>query len=135
MDIGFIARTIKTAAALGLLIIIFGSYYYGFQASLSVFTGLVWGMVNLYFLEKLIRSALRPDGVDKTTALVVMFIKFPLLYASGYFMVTSEYFDAILLLIGFSVVLLVMVLKAVGRTILKLDNMDMSNRKESLKSV
>ena len=135
MDIGFIARTIKTAAALGLLIIIFGSYYYGFPEALSVFTGLVWGMVNLYFLEKLIRSALRPDGVDKTTALVVMFIKFPLLYASGYFMVVSDYFNPILLLIGFSVVLLVMVLKAVGRTILKLDNVDMSNRKESLKSV
>jgi len=92
-------------------------------------------MVNLHFLEKLIRSALRPDGVDKTSALVYLFIKFPLLYAAMYFMVTSEFFNAILLLVGFTTVLLVIVLKAAGRVLLKLDNNDMKNRQESLKSV
>jgi hypothetical protein len=135
MDMSFVGRTLKTTGMLALLILIFGSYYYGFQPTLSVFTGIIWGMVNLYFLSLLIRATIRPEGPDKISALVLLFIKFPLLYVSGYLMVVSEYFDAILLLIGFTAVLLVIFLKAVGRTILKLDNLDVSNKKESLKSV
>nr|MBN2278681.1 hypothetical protein [candidate division Zixibacteria bacterium] len=135
MDTGFITRTLKTSGLLALLILIFGSFYYGFVSALSVFTGIIWGMINLHFLERLVRSSLRPDGVDKTTALVMLLVKFPLLYAAGYFLVTSDYFNPVLLLIGFTVVLLVIVLKAVGRTILKMDNTDIKNRQESLKSV
>ncbi|RKX28573.1 MAG: hypothetical protein DRP46_08450, partial [Candidatus Zixiibacteriota bacterium] len=67
--------------------------------------------------------------------LIFLFIKFPLLYAALYFMVTSTFFDTILLLVGFTIVLLVIVLKAAGRVLLKLDNNDMKNRQESLKSV
>ena len=135
MDVGFVERTLKTAGILSLLVLIFGSFYYGFYPSLSVFTGIIWGMVNLYFLSMLVRSTLRPDGVDKTTALVVLFLKFPLLYAAGFFMITSDFFDPILLLIGFTVVLLIIVLKAFGRVILKLDETDLKNKRESLKSV
>jgi len=135
MDTGFITRTLKTSGLLALLILAFGSFYYGFVPSLSVFTGIIWGMVNLHFLERLVRNSLRPDGVDKSTALVMLFIKFPLLYAAGYFLVTSDYFNPVMLLIGFTVVLLVIVLKAVGRSILKMDNSNLKNRQESLKSV
>jgi len=56
MDIGFIERTLRTAGILSLLILIFGSFYYGFIPSLSVFTGLIWGIVNLYFLSLLVRA-------------------------------------------------------------------------------
>jgi hypothetical protein len=135
MDVGFVERTLKTVGILALLVLAFGSFYYGFYPSLSVFTGIIWGMVNLYFLSLLVRSTLRPDGVDKMTALVILFLKFPLLYAAGYFMITSNFFDPILLLIGFTVVLLVIVLKAFGRVILKLDETDLKNRQESPKSV
>ncbi|UCD95194.1 MAG: hypothetical protein JSU69_03850 [Candidatus Zixiibacteriota bacterium] len=135
MDVGFVDRTLKTAGILSLLVLTFGSFYYGFYPSLSVFTGIIWGMVNLYFLSLLVRSTLRPDGVDKATALVVLFLKFPLLYAAGFFMITSDFFDPILLLIGFTVVLLVIVLKAFGRVILKLDETDLKNKRENLKSV
>ena len=122
MDISFIERTLRTSGLLSLVILIFGSFYYGFIPSLSVFTGLIWGIVNLYFLSLLIRSTLRPDEVNKTSALVLLFIKIPLLYLTGYFMITSTLFDPILLLIGFSVLLLVIVLKAIGRTIMNLDH-------------
>ena len=134
MDIGFINRTLRTTGILSLLILLFGSFYYGFYPSLSVFSGIIWGMINLYFLDRLIRSAMRPEGVDKTAALVFLFIKFPLLYAAGYFMVTSEFFNPLLLLIGFTVVLLVIVLKAVGRVILKMDDGKVENNQESVKS-
>lgn len=135
MDIGFVSRTLRTTSLLALVVLIIGTFYFGFYPTLSVVTGIVWGMVNLYFLERLVRSTLRPEGIDKTAALVYLFIKFPLLYASLYFMVTSDFFDPILLLVGFTVVLLVIVLKAAGRVLLKLDNNEFKNRQESLKSV
>ena len=135
MDIGFVSRSLRTTSLLALIILVLGSFYYGFYPTLSVFTGIAWGMVNLYFLERLVRSSLRPEGIDKTAALVFLFIKFPLLYTALYFMVTSTFFDTILLLVGFTIVLAVIVLKAAGRVLLKLDNNDMKNRQESLKSV
>jgi hypothetical protein len=135
MEPGLVGRTMRTSAALALLVLVFGTFYYGFQATLSIFTGIIWGIVNLYFLSLLVRSTLRPQGPDKTTALVILFVKFPLLYASGYFMVVSGYFNPILLLVGFSVVLIVIVLKAFGRAILRLDSFDVGSKNEGLKSV
>jgi hypothetical protein len=122
MEISFIERTLRTAGLLALAILIFGSFYYGFRPTMSVFTGLIWGMVNLYFLSLLIRATLRPDNVDKITALFLLFVKIPLLYLTGYFMMTSSFFNPILLLIGFSLLLLVIVLKAAGRAVMNLDN-------------
>ena len=132
MEINFIERTLRTAGLLALIILIFGTFYYGFLPTLSVFTGLIWGIVNLYFLAILIRSTIRPDDVDKVGALVVLFIKIPLLYLTGYFMITSTLFDPILLLIGFSVLLLVIVLKAIGRTILNLDQISGKERQGTI---
>ncbi len=132
MEINFIERTLRTAGLLALIILIFGTFYYGFLPTLSVFTGLIWGIVNLYFLAILIRSTIRPDDVDKVGALVVLFIKIPLLYLTGYFMITSTLFDPILLLIGFSVLLLVIVLKEIGRTILNLDQISGKERQETI---
>jgi len=135
MDITFIGRTLRTTGVISLLVLIFGSFYYGFQPALSVFTGIIWGMVNLYFLSLLIRATLKTGEVDKMTAFVLLFVKFPLLYVSGYLMIVSDYFQPLLLLSGFTIVLLVIVLKAFGRTILKLDNAKINQKQESLKSV
>ncbi|SYZ72374.1 conserved membrane hypothetical protein [Candidatus Zixiibacteriota bacterium] len=134
-ETGFIGRTLRTTGVVALLILIFGSFYYGFQPTLSVFTGIIWGMINLYFLALLIRATLRPEGADKGAAIVLMLIKFPLLYLSGYFLIVSDYFNAILLVAGFTVNLLVMVLKAAGRSILKLDYIDGHEQQGSVKGV
>ncbi|MCX6826535.1 MAG: hypothetical protein NTV06_04610 [candidate division Zixibacteria bacterium] len=99
---GFIARTLQTNGIVALLVLIFGSFYFGFYSTLSVFTGIIWGMVNLYFLALLIRSSLRPEGADMATALILILIKFPLLYFSAYLMITSGFFNPLLLLTGFT---------------------------------
>ncbi len=91
-------------------------------------------MVNLYFLSLLIRLTLRPEGADKAAALVFVFIKFPLLYFVGYLMMISSFFNPLMLVIGFTVNLLVIVLKAAGRTLLKLDYLDEDEKQKSLKS-
>jgi len=135
IEAGFIGRTLKTTGVVGLLTLIFGSFYYGFNPALSVFTGIVWGMVNLYFLSLLIRTTLKPEGADKAAALVIVLIKFPLLYFVGYLLMTSSFFHPLLLVIGFTINLVVIVLKAAGRSLLKLDYIDENERQKSLKSV
>jgi hypothetical protein len=132
-EIDFIGRTLKTCGLLALLVLVFGSFYFGFRPTLSVFTGIIWGMVNLYFLALLIRSTMRPQGADKAAALILLLIKFPLLYLSGYLMMVSQYFEPLLLLIGFTMSLLVIVLKAAGRAVLKLDYLEEDRKKEELK--
>jgi len=135
IEMGFIGRTLKSAGIVGLVILIFGSYYFGFNPGLSVFTGIIWGMVNLYFLSALVRLTLRPEGAEKAAALVIVLIKFPLLYFVGYLIMTSNFFNPLLLVAGFTINLLVIVLKAAGRALLKLDYVDGNEEQKSLKSV
>lgn len=134
IEANFVSRTLRTTGLVALLSLAFGSFYYGFEPSLSVFTGIVWGMINLYFLSLLVRSSLRPEGADKASALIFLLLKFPLLYLSGYFLMINDYFDPLLLVIGFTVSLLIIVLKAAGRALLKLDYFEENDKKESLHS-
>jgi hypothetical protein len=134
-DVGFISRTLKTTGLLALLALIFGSFYFGFNPALSFFTGAIWGMVNLFFLSLLVRSTLKPDGADKSAALIILLVKFPILYFSGYLMMTTSFFNPLLLVAGFTLNLMVMVLKAAGRALLKLDYFEGGERQEKLKSV
>jgi len=118
----FVTRTLKTTGVVLLFVLAFGSMYYGFYDSLALFSAGVWSMVNLIFLSYLIRAAIRPEGVDKVKVIGLMAVKFPLLYAALYFLIVTPIFRPIPLLLGFSSVLIVMVLKAVGRALLHLDN-------------
>ena len=123
MTIGpdFIFRTLKTTGVVLLLVLVFGTVYVDFYDALAVFSAGIWSMVNLIFLAALIRTAVRPDGVDKTAAFGLAMIKFPLLYAAGYFLFTVDVFRPVPLIIGLSMVLAVMALKAAGRAVLNID--------------
>ncbi|MCP4567374.1 MAG: hypothetical protein GY841_07330 [FCB group bacterium] len=117
----FIQRTLRTTGVLLLLCLVIGSVYFSFYDALAVLSAGIWSMVNLIFLSAVVRSAMRPDGVDKMTVVVLMLIKFPLLYAAAYFLFTVEIFRPLPLVIGLSTVLVVMFLKAASRALLKLD--------------
>lgn len=121
MRLDFIHRTLKTTGVVLLLILAFGSFYFNFYDALAVFSAGVWSMVNLIFLAALVRAVIRPDKIDKLTVIGLACIKFPLLYGAGYFLFTIEVFRPVPLIIGLSVVLAVMALKAVGRALLHID--------------
>jgi len=122
MGLDLISRTLKSSAIVLLIFLPFGLYYWGVYPTLAVLSGAVWGFVNLIFLAQLVRTVIRPDGIDTRKAIGLGLIKFPLLYGSGYFLLKIEQFDPIHLLIGFSLFLAIMVLKMLGRVILGLDN-------------
>lgn len=123
MTIGpdFIFRTLKTTGVVLLLTLVFGTVYVDFYDALAVFSAGIWSMVNLIFLAALIRAVVRPGGVDKTAAFGLAVLKFPLLYAAGYFLFTVNVFRPVPLIIGLSMVLAVMALKAAGRAMLNID--------------
>jgi hypothetical protein len=121
-NLDFIARTLRTTGVLLLILFVVSLYYFGFYDSLAMLSAGIWSMINLIFLSALIRTVLKPDGIDKMAAAGLALIKFPLLYAAGYFLLTVDVFRPIPLVIGFSIILVVMVLKAVARAFLKLDD-------------
>jgi hypothetical protein len=122
MDISFIWRTLKTSGILALIILAFGLYYFETYRILSIFFGMMWGIINLYFLMLLIRVTVRPEGPDKQAAALLMLVKLPLLYLSGYFLITIPRFELTYLVIGFSIIFAVIILKIAGRVLLGIDD-------------
>jgi len=120
-NISFVGRTIRTTGILLLIFLPFGFYYLGTWPTLAIFSGGVWGIINLIFLSAMVRAAVRPDGADTRRVASVGLIKFPLLYLAGYFLLKVPQFDALFLLIGFSSLIAIMVLKSLGRLLLGLD--------------
>ncbi len=121
-DIGFIDRTIKTSGMVLLIAFVFGMYSFGFWHGLAFFSGGIWGVVNMMFLKSLIQEAFTAGEINVSAVAVTALVKFPLLFVAGYFLITVEMFDIKILVAGFSLILAVMLLKALGRLLLGLDN-------------
>lgn len=117
----FIKRVTILSAALSAVAFLFLSVYYQFPFALAFLAGGLWSALNLLALTFMVQQLLRPTPIDWPTALAAIFIKLPLLYGAGFFLVTWDYLPKLGLVAGFSVVLAVIVLKGFGRMILKLD--------------
>ena len=111
---------------------VIGLYYFPVYDILAFLTAGVWSIINMLLLSALVRTALRPDNVDKMSALVLAMVKFPLLYATAYFIFTTELFRPIPIVIGISMILIVMVLKAFSRVMLGLDETKEKNQIRSI---
>jgi len=115
----FIDRTLKVSGIVLLVFLPFGLYYLGIYPALAVFSGGVWGMVNLIFISALVRATLRPEKVDKLKVAGIAMFKFPLLYLSGYFLTQVPQFDPLYLLAGFSSLFVIIVLRAIGISMMR----------------
>lgn len=128
----FLRRAMRMSAALTLLGALFILPYYGAWQSLAFLSGAVWTLINMHFLAALVKAILTTGEIDKMQVAGIALIKFPLLYLSGYFLVTFERFNALFILIGMSVFLFVVILKALGRALTKLDSADTGAKRESV---
>jgi len=127
--IDFLGRTLRTTSVVILVYLPFGYFYFGFYHTLAVFSGAVWGLLNLMFLAGVVRATIRAGGVDTARLVGFALIKFPLLYAAGYGLLKVPQFEPLHLLIGFSAGLAVLALKAAARAWLKLDNQPPNSEK------
>lgn len=121
LGLDFLNRTLRTAGIVLLIFFPFGLYYMGFYPALAVFSGGVWGLVNFILLSAFIRSVAVIGEVDKVRTVVLAMIKFPLLYLAGYGLLLVPQFGMYQLVSGFSIIMVVMFLKAASRVLLNLD--------------
>jgi hypothetical protein len=123
----FIHRVIKTSLIVAVLGFLFVTVYYNFRFGAGILVGALWGCLNLYFLTNLITEIFSPGKeVRKGKVILVVLVKFPLLYLIGYVLLIIKkgnirYFPAVSLVSGFTLIFLVMFLKALGRWILSLE--------------
>jgi hypothetical protein len=122
MDLHFIDRVIKSTLVLAAFLFPFLIIYAGMSFALSVLFGALWGCLNLLAIRIIVVSLLTPRGKNKILALAVLFVKLPVLYGVGYLLLTWDYLSAGGLVWGFSGILIVMVLKVLGRAYLGLDS-------------
>jgi hypothetical protein len=122
MGLDFIGRTLRTFGTVLLIFLPFGLYYFGMYPALAILSGGVWGMINLIFLSELVKATIRPGGIQIERAIVFGVVKFPLLYLTAYALLKIPVFTVTWLLIGFSGIFLIMLLKSLGRILLGLDN-------------
>jgi len=119
VGLGFLDRTLRTTGVVLLIFLPFGLYYLGVYPTLAAFSGGVWGLLNLIFISALVRSTIRPEAVNKFQVIGIAVFKFPLLYGSGYFLTQVKQFDPLYLLAGFSLLLVVIVLRAIGAAMMQ----------------
>ena len=123
-----IDRTLRTTAIVLSVFFPFGVYYLGLYPSLAVLSGGVWGIFNFIFITFLVKVMLASEGTNLARAAIIAFIKFPLLYLTGYFLLKVPQFDPLYLLAGFSGLLLIIILKVLGRALLGLDKPTLSDK-------
>jgi len=117
MGIEFIHRVIKTSLIVAALTFLFAALYYRFDYASGILAGCGWGCLNLFLLTNLVTETTNPGGIDRKRVILLVLVKFPLLYVSGYFLLRIKYFPVTSLLVGFTLVFAVILLKALGRTL------------------
>jgi hypothetical protein len=123
MGVEFIHRVIKTTLVLAALGFLCVTVYYDFKFGGGILAGAIWGCLNILFLTRLITEVFSPGTeIRKGKVILIAVVKFPLLYAAGFLLLKIEYFPPVSLVIGFSLLFVVMFLKAMGRWILSLDS-------------
>jgi hypothetical protein len=122
MGIEFINRVIKTSLVVSVIIFVCVTFYYDFKFGSGILVGTGWSCLNLYFLANLIKEALNPQKPKKTKVTLIILVKFPLLYLLGYLILRLNYFPVLSLLSGFTLIFLVIFLKALGRWVLSLSS-------------
>ncbi len=121
MDLRFIDRVIKTTLILAAILFPFFAIYISMNFALAVLLGASWGCLNLLAIRFIVVSLLTPHRKNLALGLIVLFVKLPVLYGIGYLLITWNYLPIGGLLWGFSGILIVMVLKVLGRLYLGLD--------------
>ncbi len=128
MGVEFIHRVIKTTLVLAALSFLFVTVYYDFKFGGGILAGAVWGCLSILFLTRLITEVFSPGTeIRKGKVILIAVVKFPLLYAAGFLLLKIEYFPPESLVIGFSLLFVVMFLKAMGRWVLSLDSKEKKN--------
>jgi len=121
LGLEFIDRVIKTTLVFAVLSAPFLMLYFSISFGLSVLIGVVWSVLNLWAIKYIIISLVKQGKRHIKLGLIILFLKIPVLYGLGYFLLKWEYLSVGGLLWGFFGILIVSTLKSISRGILNLD--------------
>lgn len=117
LDEAFLARVRKASLLLAGLVAAFSALStLGTNWALGFLGAALWSTANLWTLERLIRGSLHPDVEHSRMELTIgILVKLPVLYALLVLFILKGGFQAIPVLLGVAVPLLVIILKVAGR--------------------
>ncbi len=118
MGLEFINRIIRTSLIVSALIFLFVAVYGRFYFGLGLLLGTVWGSLNLFFITQTVTEAFSLKKPNKGKLILILLVKFPLLYSAGYVLLRIKYFPVESLLVGFTMIFLITFLKALGMVLL-----------------
>jgi hypothetical protein len=125
MNLEFIDRIIKTSLILIAIVFPFAAFYIKLSFAVAMLLGCLWGCANLFLIRILVTKTLGAKIRSKFWIVAIIFFKFPLLYFCGYLLLKWAYLGPngpYGLLLGFTAIFIVTVLKVVSRSILKADS-------------
>jgi hypothetical protein len=117
MNDKLIRSSLKISIMLGVILTLY-FLQYGLAVGLSVAGGVLFSVLNLYFLWKLIQEIVTTGPRSKTNIAGVMFLKFVILWGTFIAVMAFGWASPLHLAIGFSVFLFVLSMKGFGRWII-----------------
>ncbi len=117
MGIEYVRRIVKTTAIVAIVVALFCVTYFSPVVGAALLAGAAWGCLNLLATAEVVRVLVAPEKSGKLRIVVLSLVKFPLLYGSGFLLLRAGVFPPGSLISGFSLVLLVIFLKALGASV------------------
>ena len=121
MELDILKRVRKTSIVVGVPLAVIITTYWGLSIGGAWIAGIAWSLVNLYFIGSLVQKVVTTESRSVAAIVTVVFIKFPVLYAAGLFLLWNGYLSVAGLVAGFTWPFLVLMMKGLGRYYLKLD--------------
>lgn len=125
MDLAFLARVRKMSIITAVIAAVPVATYWGIGMGAAWLAGVAWSLLNLFFIGEVIKNVITAEERELIKILVAVVIKFPVLYAIGFLLLWWEQLPVLGLVAGFSWPFLVMILKAIGRAYLRMDDPQM----------
>ena len=114
MDGDFIKRSLRVSIIITIIVIPLISVYFSGSITMGFMAGSAWNIINLFLLTKLLNMFIMPHEFSKKWGIAAGIIKFPVLYGIGYIIIRYTNISRYGIMCGISVVLIVMMLKALG---------------------
>lgn len=114
MDRDFIKRSIRASVVVTVILTPFTFLYLGVQTGWGFTAGAAWNIINVYLLSQVIINLITPHPSNRKLGAVAGVIKFPVLYAIGYLILRYTNPSVYGIMAGFSLILAIFFLKAIG---------------------
>lgn len=114
MEKDIIKRSIKVSIIVTAIITPFLPIYLSSTFTYGFIAGAAWNILNVFLLFQLVTNLITPDASNKGFGVIAGVIKFPILYGLGYAVIKYTNVSLYGILAGFSLILAIFALKALG---------------------